>query len=222
MDKAANRIKELREASGLSQQKFADALGISYASAQRYEYGQRDIPGDVLLKMVSLFGVSSDYILGASDRALIASLLKTFGNDKKNSYTDVPLLSRIAAGKPIEMEDYEDFFPIPTRMHDKYPRAFLLRVEGESMNRIIPNGCYALVNPCNDVEHDGRPYAVCVNGYDATIKRIHKLNNGFELVPDSTDPTYATKTYNFNDPQTQTITIIGEVVYYVLPYDWGF
>lgn len=63
----ANRIKELREAVGLSQHKFAAAIGISYASAQRYEYGQRDIPGDVLLRMVSLFNVSSDYILGVSD-----------------------------------------------------------------------------------------------------------------------------------------------------------
>ena len=63
----ANRIKELREAVGLSQHKFAAAIGISYASAQRYEYGQRDIPGDVLLRMVALFNVSSDYILGVSD-----------------------------------------------------------------------------------------------------------------------------------------------------------
>ena len=137
-------------------------------------------------------------------------------------YVEVPLFSRIAAGKPIEMEDYEDTFPIPAFIHDRYPDAKLLKVDGESMNRILPNGCYALVDPCDEVLHDGKPYAVCVNGYDATVKRVRKLNNGFELVPDSTDPTYTPTVYNFNEPQTDPVTVIGEVVYYVLPYDWGF
>lgn len=143
-------------------------------------------------------------------------------SQSKPQEVEVPLLSRIAAGTPLEMEDYEDSFPIPARLHDKYPDAFLLRVDGDSMNRIIPNGCYALVDPCDEVLHDGKPYAICVNGYDATIKRVHKLNNGFELIPDSSDPTYSKTTYNFNDPQTDPVTVIGEVVHYVLPYDWGF
>lgn len=135
---------------------------------------------------------------------------------------DVPLYGSIAAGEPIEMVEVEDYRPIPVEVNAKYPNAFLLKVDGESMNRILPNGCYALVDPCDEVLHDGKPYAVCVNGYDATIKRVRKLNNGFELIPDSNDPTYEKATYNFNDPQTDPVTVIGEVVYYVLPYDWGF
>ena len=95
-------------------------------------------------------------------------------SQSKPQEVEVPLLSRIAAGTPLEMEDYADSFPIPARLRDKYPDAFLLRVDGESMNRIIPNGCYALVDPCDEVLHDGKPYAICVNGYDATIKRVHK------------------------------------------------
>ena len=135
---------------------------------------------------------------------------------------DVPLYGSIAAGTPIEMMEVENTFPVPARMHDAHPDAFLLKVEGESMNRILPNGCYALVDPCETVEENGAPYAVCVNGYDATIKRVRKLNNGFELVPDSTDPTYPVQTYNYNEPGTETITVIGRVVYYVLPFDWSF
>ena len=90
------------------------------------------------------------------------------------------------------------------------------------MNRVLPDGCYALIDPCEDVERDNQPYAVCVNGYDATIKRVHKLANGFELVPDSTDPTYKAKVYDYGEPETETVTVIGRVVYYVLPFDWGF
>lgn len=135
---------------------------------------------------------------------------------------DVPLYGAIAAGTPIEMTPVENTQPIPAKVHELHPDAFLLKVEGNSMNRVLPNGSYALIDPCKTVERDGAPYAVCVNGYDATIKRVRKLNNGFQLVPDSTDPTYETKTYNYNEPETQTITVIGRVVYYVLPFDWEF
>lgn len=139
-----------------------------------------------------------------------------------SDYIGIPLYGSIAAGTPIEMMEVDDTFPIPTKMHEMHPKAFLLKVEGNSMDRILPDSCYALVDPCKTVEKPGSPYAVCVNGYDATIKRVRKLNNSFELVPDSTDPTYPVKTYNYNDPDTETITVIGRVVYYVLPFDWSF
>lgn len=141
---------------------------------------------------------------------------------ESRNFIDVPHVGAIAAGTPIEMMEIEDTNPVPAKVMDEHPDAFLLTVEGDSMNRVLPNGSYALVDPCDDVDHDGQPYAVCVNGYNATIKRVRKLNNGFQLVPDSTDPTYATETYNYNEPGTETITIIGRVVYYVLPFDWSF
>lgn len=142
--------------------------------------------------------------------------------DNVSDFVDVPLYGSIAAGTPIEMIAVEDTHPVPTKVHNAHPDAFLLKVEGESMNRILPNGCYALVEPDNDVEADGKPYAVCVNGFDATIKRVKRLANGFQLMPDSTDPTYPVQTFNYNEPGTETITVIGRVVYYVLPFDWSF
>lgn len=140
----------------------------------------------------------------------------------KPDFVDVPLYGSIAAGTPIEMIEVEDTHPIPTEVHEMYPDAFLLRVEGESMNRVIPNGCYVLVDPCHDVERDMEPYAVCVNGFDATVKRVRTLSNGFELVPDSTDPTFKPRVYDYGEPDTETITVIGRVVWYTLPFDWKF
>ena len=143
-------------------------------------------------------------------------------NQTSANFVNVPLYGSIAAGTPIEMIEVENVHPVPAKVCQKYPDAFLLKVEGESMNRVLPNGCYALIDPCSDVTQDMQPYAVCVNGYDATIKRVRKLNNGFDLVPDSTDPTYAVQTFNYNEEGTETITVMGRVVYYVLPYDWSF
>lgn len=206
------RIAEARVAKGWSQQQLADAIGATQQSIQRYESGARDIKTSVILKLSAALGVTVSYLLGMENDKL----------EDSPSFVSVPLYGSIAAGTPIEMHAVDSSHPVPTKVREKYPDAFLLKVEGESMNRVLPNGCYALVDPRQTADCNGAPYAVCVNGYDATIKRVRKLNNGFELVPDSNDPTYEKRTYNFNEPDTETVTVIGRVVYYVLPFDWSF
>lgn len=139
-----------------------------------------------------------------------------------NGATDVPLYSPTTTDTLTETAPSEDTPPIPAAMSQKYPNAFLLRVEDESMNKALPNRSYALVDPCDTVEIDEAPYAVRANDCDVTIRRVRKLNNGFQLTPDSTDPTYETEICNYNEPNAQTITVVGRVVYYVLPLDWTF
>ncbi len=151
-----------------------------------------------------------------------AKLLTRGRSPPDTAFVDVPLYGSIAAGMPIEMDAADDMHPIPSSVHRMWPDAFLLRVEGRSMDRILPDGCYALVDPRRDVVHDGMPHAVCMNGYDATVKRVRRLANGFELAPDSMDPTYKPKIYDYGEAGTEEITIIGEVVWYCVPDDWSF
>lgn len=207
-------LKEARKAAGFTQEEAAEKTGIALGTLRRWEQGVNEPDMGSIIQLAKLYKTTTDNILG-SDYSKIEVLPKA-------CFIDVPLYGAIAAGTPIEMIEIEDTFPVPTKVHDKHPNAFLLKVVGESMNRILPNGCYALVDPCDDVEVNGQPYAVCVNGFDATVKRVDKLANGFRLKPDSNDPTYTEHTYNYNEPDTEQITIIGKVVYYVLPYDWGF
>lgn len=210
---SAYKIAEARAAKGWSQQRLADELGTTQQTIQRYESGARDIKSSVILQLSETLGVTVSYLLGVSDEAPRADA---------SSMRSVPLLGSIAAGTPIEMRAVDNSFPVPSRIMEQHPHAFLLRVDGESMNRVLPNGAYALVDPCDDVESNGKPYAVCVNGYDATIKRVRRLSNGFELAPDSTDPTFRSVVYDYGIEGTETITVIGRVVWYTLPYDWDF
>lgn len=59
-----NRLRELRKESGLSQKAVAEQIGISDSAYQNYEYGQRDIPGNVLQALATLYDTSVDYLLG--------------------------------------------------------------------------------------------------------------------------------------------------------------
>lgn len=208
------RISEARVAKGWSQQRLADEIGTTQQTIQRYESGTRDIKSGTIIRLSRALGVTVAYLLGMSDDSTDESV--------RDQFIDVPLYGSIAAGTPIEMVPIDDTYPVPTKVRNKFPDSFLLKVEGESMNKILPNGCYALIDPCKDISKDNDPYAVCVNGYNATIKRVKKLANGFQLVPDSTDPTYPVQTFNYIEPNTETITVIGKVVWYCIPFDWEF
>lgn len=205
------KIAEARIAKGWSQQELADRMETTQQTIQRYESGARDIKSSVLIKLSAVLDVTISYLLGLENASL-----------PNNSTVDVPSYGSIAAGTPIEMVEVKDSQPVPVKVHERFPKAFLLKVEGESMNRILPNGSYALIDPAQKEPISGKPYAVCVNGYDATIKRVVKLSNGFELTPDSSDPTFRPIVYDYNEPDTDPVTIIGRVVFYVLPFDWEF
>lgn len=205
------KIAEARIAKGWSQQELADKMETTQQTIQRYESGARDIKSSVLIKLSSVLDVTISYLLGLENASI-----------PNNSTVDVPSYGAIAAGTPIEMVEVKDSQPVPVKVHERFPKAFLLKVEGESMNRILPNGSYALIDPAQKEPISGKPYAVCVNGYDATIKRVVKLSNGFELTPDSSDPTFRPIVYDYNEPDTDPVTIIGRVVFYVLPFDWEF
>lgn len=206
-----NNLKNARQRKGMTQSQLAQAFGSTLTTIQRYENGSRGLDSEKLLRLGEILGCSVGYLLGVEE-----------WDEQDPNYIDVPLYGSIAAGEPIEMIPTDDSHSIPVAVHKKYPKAFLLEVKGESMNKVLPNGSYALIEPCSDVDRDGKPYAVCVNGYDATIKRVRRLENGFELVPDSTDPTFHAEVFDYSVEGTKTITVIGRVVWYAIPYDWSF
>lgn len=62
-----NKVKELRELSGLSRQDLADRLKVSYFTVAKYETDERKPDIDTLSKIASIFNVSTDYLLGLTD-----------------------------------------------------------------------------------------------------------------------------------------------------------
>lgn len=61
------RLKELREARGISQVKLAIDLGLNQNSISRYENGQRQADYTTLIAFADYFRVSVDYLLGRTN-----------------------------------------------------------------------------------------------------------------------------------------------------------
>ena len=214
-----DNINAIRVHYGYTQESFAELAGVSQTTVSAWECGSSTPRRSNIQRLIEAIPTIDFDDVMSEERGFAKKADRVSCSE---SFVDIPLYGSIAAGTPIEMISVDEYHPVPVVMHDRYPNAFLLRVKGTSMDRVLPDGCYALVAPCEEVDRDGEPYAVCVNGYDATIKRVRKLNNGFELAPDSTDPTYKPTIYDYGVEGTEEITVIGRVVYYVLPFDWGF
>ena len=61
------RIKILREARGLSQQRLAIELNVSQAMISKYELGQAEPDIQMICNIAQYFGVSADYLLELCD-----------------------------------------------------------------------------------------------------------------------------------------------------------
>ena len=61
-------IRDLREDSDLTQAQVAEYLGTSQTMYARYERGANELPIRHLMKLCDLYNVSSDYILGRTEK----------------------------------------------------------------------------------------------------------------------------------------------------------
>ena len=62
----ADRLKQLREIRGITQDQLAEAIGVTRQSLSRYEYGERTPNAIVLHDIAVYFDVTLDYLLGLS------------------------------------------------------------------------------------------------------------------------------------------------------------
>ncbi len=214
-----NNIHSIRVDYGLTQAQFAEATDLSQTSISSWECG-KSIPrlGSAQLIMDAFPDLRMDDIysqtLGYARR-----VLRTTSDAPDSHQVPVPLFGSIAAGKPIDMLESDSLYPVPAVLAKRYPRSFFLKVQGESMNRKLPNGCYVLVDPDVADAVDGKVYAVCVGTSEATVKRVRKQEDGIVLQPDSFDPSYEPQV--FSDAESnQTLSIIGRVVWFCVPYDF--
>ncbi len=61
--KISDRIQSLRKSKGMSQEEFADAVGVSRQAVSKWESEQATPDIDKVIIMSDLFGVTTDYLL---------------------------------------------------------------------------------------------------------------------------------------------------------------
>lgn len=198
-----NRLKFLRTEKGESLEKIAKYLNVTIQTISNYENEKRDMTPDTILKLADYFEVSTDYLLCKTD------IRNNIANSNKRVYM-CPVYGQISAGQPNWAEECIEgrLMLDPDLMGIVNPEEhFFLRVNGESMNKIVRNGAFALIHKQDSVEN-GEIAVVLVNGYDATLKKFTRQGDLIILEPQSNDNSFETQVYDKNTP----IKILGKYV----------
>lgn len=194
---------------------FADKIGVSRQAVNNW-INDSNIPDiERIAEIAHLYHLSLADMFSPFDGDIATP------NSTESGFVEVPLYGSVAAGIPIEMiEDYE-MKEVPRRFVDDDPDCFLVKAKGNSeTGRGIFDGDYVLVSPkYNDPRlYPDELFLTTVNGDEATIKQVHILENGVELIPDSLDPTYRSQIYDFNEIDTPPVTTRGMVTWHCAPF----
>jgi repressor LexA len=102
----------------------------------------------------------------------------------------VPLVGRVAAGQPIlAAENVEDYIPVSTSLARGRWNYFILRVQGDSMDRAgIQHGDLVLVRQQDTAEPGDKVVALIDD--NATVKRLRVGRDAILLEPLSTNPVH--------------------------------
>ena len=199
-----NYLKKIRESKNLSLREVDKLTNISFTYLNMIEHGKRNVNPTLLRNLAKAYNY--DYL----DLYEKAGYIDLIEDEKKKEVSINKFYGRISAGQPNWAEEcIEGRLPIdPGLMNITNPEeCYFLRVNGESMNKVVKNGAYALIRK-TDIVENGDIAVVLVNGYDATLKKFSKQGDLIILEPLSTDSNFTTQVYG----KDTEIKIIGKYI----------
>ncbi|MCG7348944.1 LexA family protein [Sphingomonas sp. ACRSK] len=189
-----NRVRALRMARGWTLQELAERAGTTAPQIMKLEKSHRRLDLDWIERLAKAFEISeSELIVGNAGATA--------------SVRVVPLVGDIAAGNWREAIEHADGSVAAVGASDE---AFGLRARGDSMNLLVPDGGYVVIEPGLSDLRDGKVYAIMNEEGETTVKRFR--TDPARLEPCSSNPTHV------EIPLGRTpFTVIGQVTGAFMP-----
>ena len=197
MKNTGEMIKYYRKKLGLTQEELGNYVGVQKSAIAKYENGRiENLKRTTIEKLSELFGILPSELLGISAT-----------NNVMSNTTNV--IGVVPAGTPIEaIEDIIGEIEYPSRFANK--EVFALQIKGDSMNKVLPDGCIGLFEKTSTLEN-GEIGAIMVNGDDATVKKFYRLTDSYVLEPLSFNPEQHPLIIKDG---TDPVSVIGKLIWY--------
>lgn len=197
MKNTGEMIKYYRKKLGLTQEELGNYVGVQKSAIAKYENGRiENLKRSTIEKLSELFGILPSELLGISAT-----------NNVMSNTTNV--IGVIPAGTPLEaIEDIIGKIEYPSRFANK--EVFALQIKGDSMNKVLPDGCIGLFEKTSTLEN-GEIGAIMVNGDDATVKKFYRLTDSYVLEPVSFNPEHHPLIIKDG---TVPVSAIGKLIWY--------
>lgn len=214
----AKRIKEKRLELGLTQEELGKMIGTQRAAVNKYESGLVENMKRSTIKQLSLiFNVDPKWLM-----AFDIDEINTGNNH--NEYRMFPVSISAGCLEDIEAIDTYDIVTIADEIMGKYAGRkgiILLKVNGESMNNVIPDGSYIVVDTYKTKVTDISDRDIVVfseNGSYSVKRYVNDIaNERFLFKPDSTDDTFTAIEVKYEN--SSNLKLIGKVVKYIVNLD---
>ena len=205
--KIGDRIKQRREALGMTQTALADLIGTTKQNIYKYENGIiSNIPSDRVEAIAAALNTTPSVLMGWEDTTPLPS-----NAEPVDAFISFRVIGSIAAGYDHQaVEEYTgDTVTVPAAsLHGRRPEEyFALRVKGDSMFPKLEEGDTILVRRCETVE-PGAIAVVLYNGDEATVKKVYMGNGWIDLIP--INPEYPTRRIEGED--LSLCRILGQAV----------
>ncbi|WP_414429699.1 helix-turn-helix domain-containing protein [Atopobium sp.] len=218
-----NNIKRLRVLLGMTHEEFGRAIGYSQSAISAWESNRTYPRVNTVEQIAKLYHIPTSTLL--DEHGLDGATATPDGHIKlayKRHTHQVPLVKHLYASSTLEDTYTSTMYGIASELANLYPTSFFIQVPDDPLDRLLPIYALALIVPMRQMTKNNELYLVAVDDEPAMLRRVRKLNNGYELSCESTDTTYRPRTFDYNTGCTQQITILGKLAWYMMPYDWVF
>lgn len=201
----ARNIRAVRTRNNLTQEEFGEIVGVSSMAVSQWETGRAVPRMGAVQKISDYFHISKGSLIDEDSSTLTKLPIS-------GSTVTLPLrtLGKVHAGVMDDDDACDDEeIQVPERVVLAYPDAFLLRVEGNCMDRVIPEGSHVVVVPHKEPTN-GSIVVIHDDAYEAIMRRYYKGSSALMLSPDSYEEGYQDIIVH----DGQEITLIGVVVWW--------
>jgi len=207
------KLKQLRLNHKYTLEQLAHKVGTSAITLSRYETGKRAVNLTMLATICDVYDMNVSTFFAPN--TISPQAQNTSARPKH-----VQIYGEIAAGSfASAIESSIDEIEIPQTIAKRFghENLFGLVVKGESMNKIVQNNDYVILNRQQNA-NNGDIVALLLNNEEATLKRFFRLDaETIVLKPESNNPAFQPITIDLRTAHT-TLTILGKVIWYCAPY----
>ncbi|MGD2199871.1 LexA family transcriptional regulator [Lysinibacillus fusiformis] len=198
--------------------KDLEKYGVSETTVYSWFNGKKYPRIDKIQLLADYFGVlKSDITEDKTISSGEGNNIYTF-----NSLREYPYIpTTVSAGLPINIDGLDDFdtVSIPDELLGKYAgdeEIFFMKVNGDSMNKIIPHKSLIGVKPVKIKELKSKDIVVYSECFDYSVKRFYQDGNKLIFRPESYDNLFTDKITTIENDE---LRIHGKVVTYIVNLD---
>lgn len=211
MTKLTENLKYYRKLNGYTQETIAPKLKITTSAYGSYEQGRNEPPYSKLKMLADIYNISISTLTGEPKDTI------EFIAQSVSVHTYPYIDNYVSAGSPTTISGMENLpkIQVPDELIGNYAgssKLFFLKVNGESMNRVIPNDSVIGIIEYDSIYDlkNGDIVVYSTEDSEYAVKYFYRDGNKLIFRPNSTNPNYYDTIFDIKD----NIKIIGKVVQY--------